>query len=115
MEKLTVTLILPNACDSSQLRGLFKEALDEDEDSIKVQDENLLNYTLLMDTIWQAEKHGKLGKKASNDLKEDRCPFCKKVRTVEKIELRKCTCEYFITYCYRIKAEGILKIVTKSS
>mmetsp|Transcript_16805 Transcript_16805/g.19964 ORF Transcript_16805/g.19964 Transcript_16805/m.19964 type:complete len:91 (+) Transcript_16805:1902-2174(+) len=64
-----------------------------------------------MDEIFQmVANQGK--KKAS--LKEGNCPFCKKLRIVDKIEQRKCKCEYHIAYAYKLDVEATLKLVTKS-
>ena len=90
---------------------MFREALDEEEDMLLVVEDRLLNYTLLMETIWNVVRNAKGG----NDLKRVNCPLCRKLRVVEKIEQRKCTREYFVMYCSKLETETTMKIINKSS
>lgn len=84
------------------MRTIFKEALEEDEEHLKVVNENLLNYTILMETIYEKVNEKR---KTHDKLKQGCCPFCAKLRIFEGAGIRKCTCDYFTAYAFKIEAE----------
>lgn len=51
-EHVFVTFVLPNLSDSSQLRLIFKEILQEEPEHPKVLEDNLVNFSLVMDKMW---------------------------------------------------------------
>lgn len=64
-----------------------------------------------METIYEKVNEKR---KTHDKLKQGCCPFCAKLRIFEGAGIRKCTCDYFTAYAFKIEAEQTLKLITKS-
>lgn len=113
---MLVTAVLPNSGDIGQLRPMIEEALMQErksDDDVKAHDDGLLDYTIVMDQIFQMVSEGG-GKGKKGQLKDGNCPFCKRIKVADKLPQNRCQCEYHIAYAYKLETEATLKVVTKS-